>query len=242
MPISAEQCVAVLRDLLANRPADTYAAEALDWFADVAGTVSAYDQVKAVPLNMLLGQIAQVAAMNVFAGDARHNAVMRFYMEARAVFRALQLGTNAYTTAQIERGEVYNYFEELRQLIRAAEADILFIDPYIDAEFVERYLPQIPAGVSVRLLTSAGRVGSLAPALTLYRQQHQGVQVQLRTMPNQSIHDRHLVIDRRDVWQSGASFKDGAKNAPTTINQIVDVAAAMIAAHEENWNRATVDP
>jgi hypothetical protein len=56
----------------------------------------------------------------------------------------------------------------------------------------------------------------------------------------ESLHDRHLVIDGRDVYQSGASFKDGAKNAATSINQIVDVATEMIIEHESRWSKAQV--
>jgi hypothetical protein len=238
--ITEEQLVAGLKEALANKPADTYSDEGLEWFADVAGMVAAYRSGAAVRLRGLLSRISEVDAGNEFFSHLRYNAVKEFYIEARTIYTTLRLQTNSFTTAQVSRGQVHDYFEEVRQLIGASTTDILFIDPYIDAEFVERYLPQIPAGVSVRLLTSTGRVASLAPALALYRQQHQAVQVELRAMPNKAIHDRHLVVDGREVYQSGASFKDGAKNAPTTINQIVDVAPQIISAHESTWAGASI--
>jgi len=162
-------------------------------------------------------------------------------MEARALYAQLRLETNAFTTVQVERGEVHSYFEEIRQIIATTTQDILFIDAHIDAEFVIRYLPQIPEGVVVRLLTSQSRGSAVGASLALFRQQHQ-LRVELRVVPNQSVHDRHLVIDGRDVWQSGTSFKDGAKNAPTSINQIVDVAVEMIRAHEVRWAAAREVP
>jgi uncharacterized protein YjiS (DUF1127 family) len=97
---------------------------------------------------------------------------------------------------------------------------VLFIDPYIDATFVTRYLPQVPQAVGVRLLTAERQAAALRQSLNLYQQQH-GTVAELRVVPDRSLHDRHLIIDRRDVYQSGASFKDGARNAPTSINQIV---------------------
>ena len=42
MPITAEECVALLRDELSNCPIDTYSEEALEWFARVTGIVEAH--------------------------------------------------------------------------------------------------------------------------------------------------------------------------------------------------------
>jgi hypothetical protein len=167
------------------------------------------------------------------------NAQAEFAARARSLLTQLQLATNTFTTRQLGAGSVHDYFEEIRQLVAGATRDVLFIDPYIDATFVTRYVPQIPQGVTVRLLTAERQANALRQALNLFQQQH-GAVVELRVVPDRSLHDRHLTIDSRDVYQSGASFKDGARNAPTYINQIVDVAADLIRAHEENWASARV--
>ena len=52
------------------------------------------------------------------------------------------------------RGQPFNYFDEVRKLIAAAQTDILFVDPYLDADFVSRYLPHVRVGVTIRLLIS----------------------------------------------------------------------------------------
>lgn len=241
MPITAERCVALLQDELSHRPADTYSEEALDWFARVAGIVSAYNGTSAVRLNSLLPRISGTTAGiqgPVFA-NARADACTQFFTEARTLHTQLQLETNSFMTRHVGQGEVHDYFEEIRGIVARATQDILFIDPYIDAEFVTRYMPQVPQGVNVRLLTAERQTAGIGPSLALYRQQH-AVQVELRVLPNRSLHDRHLIIDGRDVYQSGASFKDGARNAPTSINQIVDVAVQMIREHEARWAEAQV--
>lgn len=177
--------------------------------------------------------------MSPVSANLTLNAQTEFVARARSVLTQLQLATNTFTTRQIGAGAVHDYFEEVRQLVAGSTQDVLFIDPYIDASFVTRYLPQIPQGVTVRLLTAERQAIALRQSLNLFQQQH-GTTAELRVVPDRSLHDRHLVIDGRDVYQSGASFKDGARNAPTSINQIVDVAADIIRAHETNWIAARV--
>jgi len=41
-------------------------------------------------------------------------------------------------------------------------------------------------------------------------------------------------------YQSGASFKDGAKKAPTTLTQITDAFSAVSATYEQRWSTSVV--
>lgn len=239
MGIPAEQCAALLRDALSSKPSDPWSDGTAAWFSDVAGIISAYDSVLGMRFELLLPRVTNVssASSSPTLATMAMNAQNEFVARARSLLTQLQLETNTYTTRQLGQGAVHDYFEEVRQLLTGAQEDVLFIDPYIDASFAARYLPQIATSVSIRLLTAERQAAPLMQALTLYTQQHQ-VAVELRVLPDKSLHDRHLVVDRRDVYQSGASFKDGGRNAPTSINQIVDVAADLIRAHEANWAKA----
>jgi hypothetical protein len=243
MKISAEQCASLLGEALRNRPQDIYSDTALEWFADVAGIVAAHDQMKAMQLQLLIPRISDVGsgALSPVTATMRQSSCTEFITKTRSIYTELRLLTNSFVTAQMGKGQVFDYFDEVRRIIAGATQDILFIDPYIDPDFVARYLPQIPAGVNVRLLTAERQIGALAPAVKLFLNQYSG-SVELRHLLNKSLHDRHLIVDRRDVYQSGASFKDGARNAPTSINQIVDVASQMITAHEQNWASAIQTP
>lgn len=93
--------------------------------------------------------------------------------------------------------------------------------------------------MNIRLLTAERQANALAQSLALYQQQHSRV-AELRVLQDRALHDRYLVIDERDVFQSGASFKDGGRNAGTLINQVVDVAADMIRGLEANWASARI--
>lgn len=238
MAISEEQCLAVLRDLLQRVPVNTYTEDALAWYADVAGAVAAYSPVEAVTFNGLVASVANLGVMNTVAVNRRDQSCTEFAMRARALFRRLQLQTNGFVTAQFEPGQIYDYFEEIRRLLAASTREVVFIDPWLNSEFVTRYLPQVPDQVAVKLLTARGQAAALRVALDLFIQQANR-QVELRVYPNGQLHDRHLIVDGVDVYQSGASFKDGARNSPTSINQIVDAAPEMIAAHMVRWNGGT---
>lgn len=241
MGIPAEQCAALLRDALSNRPTDPWSDSAAAWFSDVAGIIIAHDAGIGLPFQLLIPRVTGIssAATSPTLSTMVLNAQSEFVARARSVLTLLQLTTNTYTTRSLGQGAVYDYFEEVRRLLTGAQQDLLFIDPYIDPSFIARYVPQIASGVSIRLLTAEPRAAQLIPALALYEQQHQ-ITIQARFVPEKSLHDRHLVVDHRDVYQSGASFKDGGRNAPTSINQIVDVATDMIRAHEDRWANARV--
>ena len=63
--------------------------------------------------------------------------------------------------------------------------------------------------------------------------------MQVRSAPN--FHDRYLIVDRTACYHSGASFKDGAKSAPTTLTRITDAFAAILATYEGLWAGAKVE-
>ncbi|MFE0500335.1 hypothetical protein ACFW0P_06065 [Lysobacter soli] len=237
MAISAEACHQILREMLARRPDDFETQSAVDWFADAAGIVSSYNSLAATPFNLLLPAISNINARAPFEQRQHIRSCKEFVTRLRALYAELSANLNAYATLHVDRGQVFTYFDEVRNLLGGATNEVLFIDPYIDAEFVSRYLPQIHNGVAVRLLSSEAKARELTPALELYRQQT-GITIEARVLPDRSLHDRHLIVDGRDLYHSGASFKDGARNAPTSINQIVDAATEIIAHHQARWATA----
>jgi hypothetical protein len=152
--------------------------------------------------------------------------------EGSALLRLVTVGP---VNAAIGQGSIFDYFDMLRKLIETAQRDILFVDPYMDAEFVSKYLPCVRAGVSIRLLASRN-LSSLVPAAQAFAQQARA-SVEVRSFDK--MHDRYIIIDGATCYQSGASFKDGAKNAGTTITQITDAFDALKQTYEAIWSNAT---
>lgn len=148
----------------------------------------------------------------------------------------LRLRTIGPLSVGVQTGSVFEYFDEVRKLIESARSDLLFVDPYLDAEFVSRFLPLVPDGTSVRLLARE-RIGTLKPAAAAFVAQY-GRSVEVRSAPG--FHDRYLFVDGQACYQSGASFKDGAKKAPTVIAQVTDAFDAMRTTYEKLWTQASV--
>ena len=71
----------------------------------------------------------------------------------------------------VAEGQVFEYFDELRKVIETARTDVFFVDPYLDAEFVSRYLPYVAEGVSIRLLGGPKKRATLLPAVDSFAQQ-----------------------------------------------------------------------
>ena len=143
-----------------------------------------------------------------------------------------ELGHGSVVVAE---GRVFEYFDELRKVIETAKTEVFFVDPYLDADFVSRYLPYVAEGVSIRLLSSSKKRATLLPAVESFEQQF-GRPISLRV--SDGLHDRYLFIDRTACHFSGASFKDGAKNSPAILAQITDGFQAMWDIYEQQWSGA----
>jgi hypothetical protein len=137
----------------------------------------------------------------------------------------------------LQHGMTFDYFDEIRKIVELAKQELFFIDPYLDAECVSRYLPHAAPGVGARLLARE-KLSTLLPAVDAFAQQHKA-KVQVRSAPN--FLDRYLIIDRTACYQSGASFKDGARTSPTLVTQITDAFAAVLSTYEDLWNRAKIE-
>ena len=144
--------------------------------------------------------------------------------------------SNLDTDAVVEK-RPFEYFNEVRTIIEGAKVDLFFVDPYLDAEFADRYLPQVSSGVLIRLLARE-RVAKLKPAIGLLQQQETGLRIKVRSI--ERFHDRYFFIDKQICYQSGASFKDDAKTTPTTLTQIVDTFPVVLATYEKLRGAATV--
>ena len=159
--------------------------------------------------------------------------VQRILHQARYSLRMKTLGP---VNLAMGAGAVFDYFDEVRKVIETASSDLLFVDPYLDSEFVSRYLPHVKLGVPVRLLTVKG-ISTLVPAATLFAQQT-GLQISVRS--SGEMHDRFVIVDGTSGFQSGASFNHGAKKAPTTLTQITDAFAVVRQQYEDRWIAGSV--
>jgi hypothetical protein len=121
--------------------------------------MSAWDFVKAgVSFEPL------VSALSLNKGIDVATTTRRVLVLLHQVKNDLRLICTSPLFVGIDAGKVFDYFDQVRQIIEAAKADVLFIDPYIDAEFVSRYLPYVSSGTRIRILARE-RMSVLQPAV-----------------------------------------------------------------------------
>lgn len=201
------------------------------WLGRVAAFVEAWSPPKSIPLNL---------AMNEFHGQSAIKAQEGFRKTIRLLHQAqqdLRMSTVGPVNTAIGHGQYFHYFDEVRKIIEPANQDLFFIDPYLDAEFVSRYLPHTQKGTAIRLL-GRERITTLLPAVDQFSKQT-GIPVTVRTAIG--FHDRYVIVDGGACYQSGASFKDGAKSGPTTLTQITDAFDAVRKTYEDIWTSGKVE-
>ena len=232
-----EELLTEVEDVIRTMPAlytfNNHEMEHLAWLGRASAVVHAWDELKAIA--MFDTNASQMNARTTQEVEAGSRGALTMLHQAR---HDLRMRTQGPLSVNVGTGAVFDYFDEVRKVAETAKQDLFFVDPFLDAEFVSRYLPHIVAGVTVRLLARA-RLASLLPAVELLRKQG-GLAIEVRSAFG--FHDRYVFVDRVSCYQSGASFKDGAKKAPTTLTQITDAFAAVLATYEDLWNNAAPQP
>jgi hypothetical protein len=233
LSIAPETLLAEVDDLLRTMPARDSMGhddpDTLAWIGRASAVAHASDKTRAVVA--FDGYARNLGATNGVQFDGAVRGVVTMLHHIRHDLR-MKLG--GPTSVAVASGGVFDYFDEVRKVISESRADLFFVDPYLDAEFVSRYLPNVVKGTSVRLL-GRERLPTLVPAVELMRQQS-GLDIAVRSAA--SFHDRYLFVDGRACYQSGASFKDGAKRTPTTLTQITDAFDAVLETYEKLWSSA----
>ena len=230
-----EQLLAEIEDLIRTTPSLEELTEATEdsvaWLGRVCAAIEGWNEFKMVSVTIYIRQLHGLYGQQARSGFAGLRTMLH---QARSDLRMDTLGS---ANVAIPHGMVFDYFDEIRKIVEGARLDLLFVDPYLDTEFVSRYMPHIAAGVTTRLLARA-KLATLLPAVELFTRQN-GLTIEVRSAPN--FHDRYIIVDRRACYQSGASFKDGAKSAPTTLTEITDAFAAVQKTYEDLWTHAKVE-
>jgi hypothetical protein len=230
--MTAEELLAEVDDLLRSMPPrnklDHNEPENFAWLGRVSAFLYAWHPVRGAVIAMNIPNIQSNYS------DAAINHLLVGLHEAR---HDLAMKTAGPSSVVIAHSRTFQYFDELRKIIETATTDILFIDQFLDAEFVSRYLGNVKEGVVVRLLTTPRYLKSLLPAVAAFVDENP---FEIHVRFSTKLHDRFVFIDRAACYQSGASFKDGAKNSPATVSQIHDAFDAMLQTYEAFWEDAKV--
>ena len=228
--ISDEHLLVAINDVIQTMPPlrtlSHHTDESIAWFGRAAAVIHQWDVAQAIAVD---GFLRNVHSDYIDKHGPAITGVRTLLFRAR---HDLQLRTQGPTSIAVEQGKVFDYFEQIRRCITEARKELYFVDPYLDATFVSRYLPLAVDGVAIRLLSGPKTRGSLLPAVELFCTQHSRT-VAVRISP--TFHDRYLFADRSACYQSGTSFKEGSVKAPTTVTQIIDAFPAMWNTYDNMW-------
>lgn len=235
---SLEQLLVELQDVIRSMP-DTRdfsvnPDKCIPWLGRASAAMAAWDAVRSIAhFEPAVKQYSSLQANRdrVTFFPFRQSLLVLLHQAENDV----RLRTTGPLSVGVQSGRVFEYFDELRKVIESARSDLLFVDPYLDAEFASKYLPQVATGTRVRLLARE-RLAVLKPAVATWIAQS-GASIEIRSAPG--FHDRYVFVDGNACYQSGASFKDGAKKAPTVLSQITDAFDAVRSTYEQLWNQAT---
>ena len=234
--VNPEVLLAEIEDLVRNRPTpDDFLYgldDALAWLGRAGATLSHWDSPRGGAI--LIVAETDLHSKNMAQIGRGYGRLIALLNEAR---HSVRMESAQSMNVAVEKGAVFDYFDGLRKIVERATSELFFVDPYLDADFVARYLPFVHPGVSVRLLGRQNKwLGTLLPAVDAYAKQ-KGANITVRSTDH---HDRFVFVDGKECYQSGASFKDGGK-APTALTQITDAFAAMSQTYEGMWAAAKVE-
>lgn len=115
----------------------------------------------------------------------------------------------------------FDVFTELTRVVRAAQSEVLIVDPYVNAIALTDIAIAAHEGVHIRILGDrAGTKASLAPAASRWQAQYKAARpLEVRLARDKSLHDRLLLIDRTQVWNLSQSIADFARKSPASIER-----------------------
>ena len=211
-------------------------ADNIEWEGRACAIVEIWGNLNLGNLNALLDWRRAMEVLHVPVRTHGADPALTIIKILFQVQNNLRMQTVGPVSVTVALGQIHQYFDEVRKIIEQATSNILFVDPYLNADFVTRYLPHVKQGVAVRLL-SLKNVAAVKPAAELFAKEHK-LSIEVRT--GQEMHDRWLFIDGKRCFQSGASFKDGAVYASTTFIENVDSFAVLQSQYETLWAKGTI--
>ena len=221
-----------LRSLLQSMPPlegrGDYTPEQFSWFGKANAVMHEWNEIQSIPFKAAVTCLIRNADRRGSYGvvvSSIHDVI------ARLENALPQNGRQAFGP-----GAAYDFFRALNDLVASATAQILIVDPYLDAEVFDGYLHALKPAVSVRLLANR-YVANVRVAADKYKAQT-GAIVELRQ--SNDIHDRVLFVDNDQCWVLGASIKDAALKKSTYLAPLApDVSAEKRRLYEGIWAAGT---
>ena len=97
-------------------------------------------------------------------------------------------------------GQIYDAYSLLIDILKEAEEEIIIIDNYIDKQILD-----ITSLLDKKVIIVTNKYNKLD--IEKYKEQYNNLKIKI----NNKFHDRFIILDRKILYHSGASFKDLGK-------------------------------
>jgi hypothetical protein len=132
-----------------------------------------------------------------------------------------------------EKGQVYDFYTDIREITQQAKNEVFLIDAYPDEDVLNLYIEKVPASIKIRILTNKPQANFLKVAQMFKAKP--GVTFEVRD--SKDCHDRLFFVDNY-CWVMGQSLKDAGKK-PTYLVKI-ESHQLFRKVFEDLWNQGRV--
>jgi hypothetical protein len=132
------------------------------------------------------------------------------------------------------KGQQYDSFKKIRDLLDSAESSIIVIDGYVDESILD--ILESRETVKIKILTHSDREKIIKTAGTKFNEQYHNLEIKILD----DYHDRFVIIDDKDFYHFGASIKDlGKRSFMFSLIEEPKIINAFRAQFNEDWSKAT---
>ena len=141
------------------------------------------------------------------------------------------------------KGEVYDFYKDVRDISQHANNEVFFLEPYPDEEILNLHLEKIPEGVKIRILTNkphksnAKAQQSFENFVAIARKFKAKPGVAFEVRESGDCHDRIFFVDG-ECWVMGQSLKDAGKK-PTYLIKI-ESSAVFRKVFDDLWSESNL--
>ncbi len=121
------------------------------------------------------------------------------------IFAALEQGKPTIKQDIFFKGQIFDAYSFVMDLIKKANSELIIIDNYIDISIL-KMLSEKSKRVQVKIITGKG-----SPIKAMDIEKFNAQYGQLELKHSQDFHDRFLIIDQKELYHIGASLKDLGK-------------------------------
>lgn len=131
------------------------------------------------------------------------------------------------------KGQQYDAFKQIKNILDTAESSITIIDGYVNDGTLDLLISK--EKIEIKILTFPKSEREIKTAGTKFNEQYHNLEIKL----SEDYHDRFAIIDDKDFYHFGHTFKDlGSKGCMFSLIKEPKIIEALRTQLKEDWSKA----